>query len=94
MPSAWGAGVPATYTYRADGLAAARKWNGESDANALTFAYDAAKRPTGATKGTFLTLGQAYDRQGNVTRSPAPWPGCRGSPAAGASPSAMTPSPA
>ncbi len=68
MPSAWGASAPATYTYRADGLAAARKWNGESDANALTFAYDPAKRPAGAAKGSFLTLGQAYDRRGNVTQ--------------------------
>jgi RHS repeat-associated protein len=67
LPSAWGAAAPATYTYRADGLAATRTWNGESDANALTFAYDAAKRPTGASKGTFLALGQGYDRRGNVT---------------------------
>ena len=69
LPSGWQTGGGAeTFAYRADGLLAARTWNGT--AYPLTFAYDAAKRPTAATAslvaGT-LALTQTYDRAGNVT---------------------------
>ena len=68
-PSGWQTGGGAeTFAYRADGLLAARTWNGT--AYPLTFAYDAARRPTAATatagRGT-LALTQTYDRTGNVT---------------------------
>ena len=69
LPSGWQTGGGSeTFAYRADGLLAARTWNGT--AYPLTFTYDAARRPTAATAslaaGT-LALTQTYDRTGNVT---------------------------
>ena len=69
LPSGWqSGGGTASFTYRPDGLLATRKFN--SDANAVTYAYDAAKRPTSLAKtlGTgSLSLTQAWDRSGNIT---------------------------
>jgi len=53
-----------TTTYRLDGLVASRVLgNGEI----ATLAYDPARRPTQVTLATGGTLGQSYDRTGNVT---------------------------
>lgn len=69
LPSGWQTGAnTAAWTYRPDGLLATRTFNGAT--NPVTYAYDAAKRPTSASKtlaSGSLTLSQAYDRTGNVT---------------------------
>ena len=69
LPSGWqSGGGTASFTYRPDGLLDTRKFN--SDTNAVTYAYDAAKRPTSLAKtlGTgSLSLSQAWDRVGNIT---------------------------
>ena len=56
-----------TYTWRNDGLLAARGWPGGAP-GAAAFSYDAAKRPIEMEKsGTAAgSLAQAYDRDGNV----------------------------
>ena len=65
LPAAWGSTAPVSSTWRLDGLLASRAQNGE--ASPTTFAYDAARRPTGSAKGSLLSFSQAYDRAGNVT---------------------------
>jgi RHS repeat-associated protein len=60
LPDAFSTAVP-TFSWRLDGLLGGRTWS----AGSATFSYDAAKRPTGLTKGA-LTETQAYDRDGNV----------------------------
>ncbi len=68
LPSGWQAAGAATFTYRLDNLIAARTWSGT--ASPLTFTYDAAKRPISVSKtlgSSTITLGETYDRAGNVT---------------------------
>ena len=79
LPSGFFAASPA-FTWRLDGLIASRTWT--SGTLKATFAYDAAKRPTGITKGS-LTENQTYDRDGNVATEVRSFPSVTGDPGTG-----------
>jgi YD repeat-containing protein len=69
----------ATATYRLDGLLGTRTTpNGE----AMTLAYDTAKRPVTATLANASTISQTYDRTGNVTAEARALAGVAGDPGA------------
>ncbi|HVN12137.1 MAG TPA: RHS repeat-associated core domain-containing protein, partial [Kineosporiaceae bacterium] len=74
LPAAFGSAAP-TWSWRADGLLGARTL--ASGGAPATVSYDAAKRPTGLAMGP-LTLGQAYDRDGNVVSESRTLPGVAG----------------
>jgi RHS repeat-associated protein len=62
LPDTFSTATP-EFTWRADGLIRSRTYGAGT---AVTFGYDSAKRLTDIAKGS-LTLGQTYDRDGNVT---------------------------
>jgi len=72
LPDAFSTAVP-SFAWRLDGLIASRTWSGGS----ANFAYDAARRPTGITKGS-LTESQTYSRDGNVTAESRSFSGVTG----------------
>ena len=70
----------ATATYRLDGLLGTRTFpNGET----ISLAYDPARRPTTASLGSGGSLGQTYDRVGNVASESRSLSGVTGDPGTG-----------
>ena len=73
-------GGTVTYSWRLDGLMDTRGWPGGQTAS---FSYDGANRPIGETIGAIVAVGEAYDRDGNVTSESQSLAGITGAAGAG-----------